>query len=54
MYKGKDESVIAVANWTDQETFIEVDWQNLGIDPAEFDLFIPEIKDYQMEQRSVC
>ncbi len=55
IYKGRIESIIAVANWTDQdqETSIEINWQKLGIDPSGYDLLIPEIKDYQLEQGPV-
>jgi len=49
VYKSADETIIAVANWTDrdQEVSITIDQAKLGIDPAKFDLSIPEIKDFQ-------
>ena len=49
VYKSADETIIAVANWTDrdEEVSIAIDRAKLGIDPSKFDLSIPEIKDFQ-------
>ena len=55
VYRGKDQSIIAVANWTktDQPISLLVNWQKLGIDPAKANTLIPEIKDFQAEQKTV-
>jgi hypothetical protein len=55
VYKGIDETIISVANWTDsnQITSIKADWLNLELDPLSTDIFIPEINGFQTEQKSV-
>ena len=55
IYKSADEVIIAVANWTDrdEEISMAINWVKLGIDSSKFDIFIPEIKDFQTERRSV-
>ncbi len=55
VYKSADETIIAVANWDnkDSETSLITNWAKLGINRAGVDVFIPEITDYQQEQKSV-
>jgi hypothetical protein len=55
VYKSADETIIAVANWkdTDVETSIVIDWAKLGMDPANVDVYIPELKDFQTAQTAV-
>ncbi len=55
VFKGKDEVIIAVANWTetDQEAGLTVDWPGLGIDQAKSELSIPEIPGFQTGQAAV-
>jgi len=55
VYKGADETIIALANWKDEdvETSIAVDWAKLKIDPDEYEIYIPGIKDFQTEQTKV-
>jgi len=61
MYKGDEESLIAIANFytfplwgiDNQPVTIEVDFTELGYDPANCDISIPEIPDYQKENSSV-
>jgi hypothetical protein len=52
VYKGSDETIISVANWsgTDQDVSIAIDWSKLGLDPKKSKVQIPEIKDFQAEQ----
>jgi hypothetical protein len=52
LYRGDDESVISIANWSDtvQVASVRINWQGLGLDPALTDIFIPEIKDFQTSQ----
>ena len=52
IYKGDDETIISVANWTDQDNdvSIAIDWVKLGIDAAKYDISIPEVKDFQQGQ----
>ena len=54
IYKGKDEVIIAVANWTetDQESFLSIDWKVLGLDPAKSEISIPEITGFQASQEA--
>ena len=55
VYAGKEVTLIAVANWSskDQTAKLNIDWAKLGIEDAKAEIFIPEIKDFQVEQRSV-
>jgi len=51
VYKGEEQSIIAVANWTDnnQSGKIIIDWKRLGLDPSNTKVSIPYLKDYQEE-----
>ncbi len=55
VYKSTDETIIAVANWKDKdiETSIAIDWVKLNMDPANVNVYIPELKDFQPEQTAV-
>lgn len=61
LFKGDDESLIAVANFYTFELWgidnqlvnIEVDFKKLGYDPANCEISIPEIPDYQTQNLSV-
>ena len=53
-YKGRDHVIIAVANWSpeDQATTLKINGSKLGI-PKSFKATMPEIPDFQQEQKSV-
>jgi hypothetical protein len=55
VFKGKDEVIIAVANWTetDQASALSIDWKGLGLDPVGSELSIPEIPGFQTGQTTV-
>jgi hypothetical protein len=52
IYQGVSESIIAVANWNnqDEQTAITIDWNKLGLDLEKYEIFIPEIKGFQNKQ----
>jgi hypothetical protein len=54
VYKGKDEVIIAVANWTSepQKCKLIIDWKSLGLSADQITASIPEVKDFQ-EARSI-
>ena len=62
VYKGDDESLIAIANFytfplwglDNQLVTVEVDFKKLGYDPANCDISIPEIPNYQTQNSSVA
>ena len=56
IFKGKDEVIIAVANWTetDQESSLSIDWKGLGLDQAKSQISILEITGFQDSQESVA
>jgi hypothetical protein len=56
VYKGKDCTIISVANWSkkDQPTTLIVDWVKLGINPAKAEISIPAVKDFQTAQKNVA
>lgn len=49
IYKGKDEVIIAVANWTSdpQKCKLNIDWKSLGLSPDQITVEIPEIIEFQ-------
>lgn len=55
IYKGDDESLIAIANWSneDQQVGLDIDYYNLGYDKKRCDAFIPAIPDFQDEQPDI-
>ena len=55
VYKGPGETIISVANWSDQdeEAALKIDWARIGLDPDESDVLIPEIKNFQAEQTAI-
>ncbi len=55
VYKSKDDVIIAVANWSekDQAVALVFDGAKAGIDLKEFDISIPELKDFQAGQTDV-
>lgn len=55
LYKSADEVIISIANWSekDEETTLRVDWTKIGFNSGKTEIFIPEIKDFQTERRSV-
>ena len=55
VYKGDRESLIAIANWSedDQKVAVQVNFEKLGYDRDNYDLFIPYIPDFQEEQTNV-
>ena len=52
LYKGPEESIIAVANWgkEDQSASISIDWDQLGYRKSRCKYLIPFIQDFQDEQ----
>jgi hypothetical protein len=55
IFKSADEIIIAVANWSDrdEETSLVIDWAKTELNPAELDIYIPEIRDFQAEQKQI-
>jgi hypothetical protein len=55
LFAGKDESILAVANWSDkdQQVSLNVRWKELGINPLSVEVFIPFIKDFQDAREKV-
>lgn len=55
VFKGKDDAIIAVASWSDHDVdaALEIDWKELGFDPAHMAVSIPEIQDFQSGNTSV-
>ena len=53
IFKGKDEVIIAVANWTatPQKCKLKIDWAALGLSENEVKAEIPEIIDFQEARR---
>ncbi|MBB5441100.1 hypothetical protein HDC92_004805 [Pedobacter sp. AK017] len=49
IYKGKDEVIVALANWTaePQKCKLKIDWKALGLSPDQVTAEIPEIKEFQ-------
>jgi len=49
VFRGAGTSVIAIANWSQEEqpASLSVNWQGLGINQASARTYIPEIKDFQ-------
>lgn len=56
IYKGNDESIIAIANWYKQEQPVNVvvDFKKLGYDPGNCEIIIPEIPNFQKQDSSVA
>jgi hypothetical protein len=52
VYKGGNEVVIAIANWsdTDRVASLQIDWEGLGLDASKVQITIPEITDFQSHQ----
>lgn len=55
VYKGNDDIIIAVANWSseDKEITLDVDWEQLGFDQKKVDIFIPEVEEFQGENGEI-
>jgi hypothetical protein len=49
LYKGTEESILAVANWgsTDQNGTITIDWGKLGYDPSTCAVTVPPVPEFQ-------
>jgi len=49
LYKGEDEVIIALANWTDkpQRCRLQIDWNALDLSPDKIIAHVPYIKEYQ-------
>ncbi len=56
VYKGKGESIIAVAGWgpDDIACALQVDWKALGLDPQQCRLTMPAIPGFQEERKNVA
>ena len=56
LFKGDDESILAVANWSDkvQTVSLNLRWKDIGIDPSKAEIFIPAIKDFQDAAENVA
>ncbi|MEX2594169.1 MAG: glycoside hydrolase domain-containing protein [Anditalea sp.] len=52
VFKGENESIIALANWSneDQVSSLIIDWDAIGYDPSRCRISIPYVKDFQDEQ----
>ncbi|MCK5700718.1 MAG: hypothetical protein KAI29_06180, partial [Cyclobacteriaceae bacterium] len=52
LYKGQEESIIAVANWDDkdQQCTISIDWEKLGFSSNSYTIEQPFIKNYQKKE----
>ena len=52
LYYGTKESIIAIANWgnENQLSSLFIDWKQLGYDPSKCTFIIPSIKNYQEEK----
>jgi hypothetical protein len=52
LYKGNEESIIAVANWSkeDQPCSIDIDWDRLGYKKSRCKYLIPAVTGFQDEQ----
>lgn len=52
VFKGKNESIISIANWSKemQSTSVIIDWDALGFDASKCSIFIPFVQDFQDEQ----
>jgi len=52
VFKGRDESIISIANWNKeaQSTSVIIDWHALGYDAAKCSISIPAVKNFQDEQ----
>jgi len=55
LFYGKDESWIAIANWSedDQRVFVQPDYDRLGYDEDKCDIFIPQIPEFQESQSEI-
>lgn len=55
LYQGPDEAIVAVANWSEQDEDVSLvlDEAKLGMDLSSCKIVIPEIRDFQMEQKDV-
>jgi len=55
LFKGAGISIIAVGNWSqkNQSVSLSVDWAKLGLDPSKVEIFIPQVKNFQDDQRSI-
>jgi hypothetical protein len=53
LYKGKDEVIIALANWTSepQKCKLNINWKALGLNPNQITAEIPAITDFQEERK---
>ncbi len=55
VYRGRENNIIAVANWSEKDlpSGMKIDWVRLGIDPLKAEIFIPAIKGYQLARKAV-
>ena len=55
IYKSEKDLILAVANWSDhdEKCSIVINWVKLGIDPARFEISIPEIRNFQAKQNPI-
>ncbi|MFA5814274.1 MAG: glycoside hydrolase domain-containing protein [Bacteroidales bacterium] len=55
VYKGTDESIISVANWSDKDEVasLTIDWAKIGFNAGKSEIFIPELNEFQAKQTSV-
>jgi hypothetical protein len=53
IYKGKKQSIIAIANWTKkkQRGKLLIDWKSLGLDPSKVKATIPKLENFQHEKK---
>lgn len=49
LFKGDEESILAVSNWSDKEQSVSLSirWNEIGIDQSNAEIFMPAVKDFQ-------
>ncbi len=55
VYKGENELIISVGNWSaeDIEISLDIDWTALGINPQKVKIFLPPIENFQEKQTKI-
>lgn len=55
VYKGKDDIIIAVANWSkeDIDASLTINWQALGLNSKRTKIYLPQINEFQEKQTKV-
>ena len=55
VYKGKDDIIIALANWSkeDIDASLTINWQALGLNSKRTKIYLPQINEFQEKQTKV-